>query len=735
MTTGDAKLTRLRQSATQRVVPGWFKERFAVAGSEGRGLGYTLGRFGLTDVVSLCARLPEAVSSHSMEEATADLVRFLRNAFVDPATHRPEVLLARCFQTVALPDLPDDLREHARTRLTSPPPQDVRCLTLLGTDGDLAQWCDTRQSVSYRVLPLVSKESVAAAPMVAGLVEQLGLGAERLLDLNQLDAAERNEESLDVFFVPEASGSAQVPAQEFVREHGIRSVLGFGGVLPGGEVFVVVLFSRTPVDADVAAMFRTVAMAAKLALLPAVTAPLFRGGSERTVLAGRAAAARVRALEQMLAVQQQTVAAQGARLEDALRRARLEASTTDTLREVGTSLVADLTLDRVVQSATDAATRLTGADFGAFFYNVVDISGESYMLYTLAGAPLEAFSHYPMPRGTEVFAPTFRGEGPIRSDDITRDPRYGHNAPYHGIPPGHLPVRSYLAVPVVSRTGTVHGGLFFGHPETEVFDERAERLAVGVAAQTAVALDNARLYEQQRTVALELQRSLLQPQPLPVPTGLELAYKYLPGGGGADVGGDWFDVIPLPEGRTAFVIGDVMGRGVQAAAIMGQLRTAVRAYAVLDLPPGELVSRFNELVCQMSEDLIATCIYAVVDRSSRMLTMANAGHPPPAMRRPGGEVLLLDDQLGPPLGVPGGVYREHQVAFGQGTRVLLFTDGLVEHRARAIEDGLEQLRSWLASAQGSLHLLCEDVLAAMLEPAAQDDDVTLLALGNIATDP
>ncbi len=695
-------------------------------------MGFTLGRFGLGDVVSLCSRLPGAVSSPtSMEEAATALVRFLRGAFLDPASGRPELVLARCFLTVPTEALPGDLRELARAALTEPPPPDMRCLTLLGTDGDLAQWRDHRQSVSHRVLPLASKDAVAAAPMVAGLVEQVGLGVQRLLDVAELEAVERHEESLDVFYVPEASGSPKVPDQQFVRSHGVRSVLGFGSVLPGGDLFVVVLFSRTPVEAEVAAMFGTVAMAAKLALLPAVCAPLFRGGPERGVPAERVSAARVRALEQMLAVQQQTVAAQAARLEDAVQRARLEASTTDTLREVGTSLVADLTLERVVQSATDAATRLTGADFGAFFYNVVGASGESYMLYTLAGAPREAFSQYPMPRPTEVFAPTFAGEGPIRSADITRDPRYGHNDPYDGTPPGHLPVRSYLAVPVVSRTGTVHGGLFFGHPDTDVFDERAERLAVGIAAQTAVALDNARLYEQQRTVALELQRSLLQPERVPVPTGLELAYKYLPGGGGADVGGDWFDVIPLPGGRVAFVIGDVMGRGVHAAAIMGQLRTAVRAFAVLDLPPAELLSRFNQLVCEMSQDLIATCIYAVVDRSAQSITLANAGHPPPAMRLPDGEVRLLQEPLGPPLGVPGGVYREQDVAFPAGVRVLLFTDGLVEHRSRAIAEGLEQLRAWLSSAHGSLHQLCDDVLTALLSPASQDDDVTLLALGNI----
>src|SRR5205085_12133307 len=126
---------------------------------------------------------------------------------------------------------------------------------------------------------------------------------------------------------------------------------------------------------------------------------------------------------------------------------------------------------------------------------VFDERGESYMLYTLSGVPREAFAHFPMPRNTEIFAPTFAGEGPVRIADVHQDPRYGKNSPYYGMPEGHVPVVSYLAVPVVSRSGEVLGGLFFGHPEKGVFTERHERVVVGLAAQTAVALDNARLYE------------------------------------------------------------------------------------------------------------------------------------------------------------------------------------------------------------------------------------------------
>lgn len=165
------------------------------------------------------------------------------------------------------------------------------------------------------------------------------------------------------------------------------------------------------------------------------------------------------------------------------------------LNRAGATVAADVDVSVVVQTVTDAGVELTGAQFGAFFYNVLNEAGESFTLYTLAGVPREAFAKFPMPRNTAIFAPTFNGDGTVRSDDITKDPRYGHNAPYRGMPEGHLPVRSYLAVPVRSRTGEVLGGLFFGHAETAVFDARAEELMAGLAAQASVAIDNARLYQ------------------------------------------------------------------------------------------------------------------------------------------------------------------------------------------------------------------------------------------------
>jgi PAS domain S-box-containing protein len=167
----------------------------------------------------------------------------------------------------------------------------------------------------------------------------------------------------------------------------------------------------------------------------------------------------------------------------------------EALYQIGVLILQELDHEKIVQAVTDTATRLTGAQFGAFFYNVRNEEGESYTLYTISGVPKENFSKFPLPRNTPVFGPTFRGEGTIRSDDIRLDPRYGKMAPYHGMPPGHLPVRSYLAVPVTLGNGEVVGGLFFGHAHTGMFTEEHERIVEALAAQAAIGLNKASLYQ------------------------------------------------------------------------------------------------------------------------------------------------------------------------------------------------------------------------------------------------
>jgi len=197
-------------------------------------------------------------------------------------------------------------------------------------------------------------------------------------------------------------------------------------------------------------------------------------------------------------------------------RERDETRILELLQGTGAAIAAQLDLEGLLQQTTDAATRLTGARFGAFFYNGTDERGEAYLLYTLSGAPRHAFERFGHPRPTALFGPTFNGGPPIRSDDIRRDPRYGQWAPHFGMPPGHLPVCSYLAVAVTGRNDEVIGGLFFAHPEPGISTERSERLAVGIAAQAAIAIDNARLYAQsqqaaaERSALLESERSARQ---------------------------------------------------------------------------------------------------------------------------------------------------------------------------------------------------------------------------------
>ncbi|HEY4337809.1 MAG TPA: ATP-binding protein, partial [Puia sp.] len=179
-----------------------------------------------------------------------------------------------------------------------------------------------------------------------------------------------------------------------------------------------------------------------------------------------------------------------------IRELREHAQTQELLLLVSRTLAAQLDLQTTLQKVTDLTTQLTGAEYGAFFYNRIDDAGEAYTLYTLSGAPREAFEKLGMPRNTAVFNKTFSGEGILRSNDIRQDPRYGHNAPHHGMPSGHLPVVSYLAVPVNAPTGETIGGLFLGHSQPGVFKEEHERLISAIASQAGVAIENAKLYDE-----------------------------------------------------------------------------------------------------------------------------------------------------------------------------------------------------------------------------------------------
>ncbi|MFD5115551.1 SpoIIE family protein phosphatase [Streptomyces sp. NPDC058391] len=256
----------------------------------------------------------------------------------------------------------------------------------------------------------------------------------------------------------------------------------------------------------------------------------------------------------------------------------------------------------------------------------------------------------------------------------------------------------------------------------------------GVLIFAADVTDHAEAAERLRTserrhrqTAVTLQRSLL-PQELEQPDDLRVAATYQPGGADAAVGGDWYDVITLGAGRTALVIGDVMGRGVRAAAVMGQLRTAVRAYARLDLPPHEVLQLLDGLASEIDASQIATCVYAVHDPNEGRLVYASAGHLPILVRAEDGTVERAEEPTGPPLGTGGWIHTSGSIALPPGSTAVLYTDGLVERRGEDIDEGVASLERALSGAKGSPQVVCDRLIRSLGVTADHDDDVAVLVL-------
>ncbi|MFF7069298.1 SpoIIE family protein phosphatase [Streptomyces pseudovenezuelae] len=312
-------------------------------------------------------------------------------------------------------------------------------------------------------------------------------------------------------------------------------------------------------------------------------------------------------------------------------------------------------------------------------------------------------------------------------------------------------VQSTLAVPMVAHDTVVGLAQFARTKGSEPFGDRDRDLAVELAARAAVCIDNARLYRREHERALILQRSLLPPGD-PVASGLDIACRYLPGNSSADrpseVGGDWFDVIELPGHRTALVVGDVMGRGLRAAVAMGELRSAVRTLALLDLEPAEVLSALDEIArglgapggvqqatraarrpreADLSEVYLATCVYAVYDSVTRRCTFANAGHLPPVLVEPGEDALMLDVPPGMPLGVGGEPFEEVEVELPEGALLALYTDGLVESRDHPLDEGLQAFVGALTDPSAPLEDVCDHVLNTLDTHHGEDDIALLMA--------
>ncbi|MPY55724.1 SpoIIE family protein phosphatase [Streptomyces spongiae] len=301
---------------------------------------------------------------------------------------------------------------------------------------------------------------------------------------------------------------------------------------------------------------------------------------------------------------------------------------------------------------------------------------------------------------------------------------------------------SLIAVPIRAR-GTVLGAVVFLRYAAlrPLFDAGDLAVTEDLVARAAVCLDNARRFTRERGIALALQRQLL-PHGSPTHPAVETAARYLPAGGDAEVGGDWFDVIPLPGARVGLVVGDVVGHGIHASATMGRLRTAVRTLADIDLPPDELLTHLDDIVThaaddaladadatvteRVSGDLGASCLYAVYDPVAGICALARAGHPPPVLLTPDGMARVLDVPAGPPLGLGSLPFEAGEFRIPEGSLLALFTDGLIETRGTDVDERLGALcRALEARPTGSAETQCDSVLDA-LHTDSRDDDIALL---------
>ncbi|MGW5034544.1 SpoIIE family protein phosphatase [Streptomyces nigra] len=290
---------------------------------------------------------------------------------------------------------------------------------------------------------------------------------------------------------------------------------------------------------------------------------------------------------------------------------------------------------------------------------------------------------------------------------------------------GRAGLHSYLAVPLIAR-GEVLGALDLKRIHNPLpFSEDDLLLARELAARAAIQIDNARWYQNARDTALTLQRSMLPSHP-PVTGGLEVASRYQPAGAAAEVGGDWFDVIPLEGAKTALVVGDVMGSGIEAAATMGRLRTATHTLASLDLEPTRLLEHLDTIT-QGLDHSIATCVYAVHDPELRQCRIANAGHLPPVRVRPGRPPELLELPTGAPLGVGGVAFSTTTVDLEPGDQLVFYTDGLVETRRHPLDERLDALLALLDDPGRPLQECCDLLLRTLHQPENSDDVALLIA--------
>ncbi|MGA5096582.1 ATP-binding SpoIIE family protein phosphatase [Streptomyces lavendulocolor] len=435
---------------------------------------------------------------------------------------------------------------------------------------------------------------------------------------------------------------------------------------------------------------------------------------------------------------------------DRLLRRRL-ALTDRASKRIGTTLDISRTAEELTEVCTEDFADFVTVDL---FDSALDETGtgppealtqrrvaQRSVLDDCPESPLRVGGTHTYPDDSEPVRALTTGRSVLHHIAGTEMPPWVAPSEFHGRVLRDLGLHSVLLVPLHARGETLGLVQFVRHRTSAPFDDDDLLLAQEIASRAAVSIDNARRYTHERSTALALQRTLL-PRNTVGHAAVETASRYLPAGSRAGVGGDWYDVIPLSGARVALVVGDVVGRGLHAAATMGRLRTAVRAFADIDLMPDELLTHLDDVVIRMQREespgegeTSATCLYAVYDPVSRRCSLASAGHVPPTVVTPSKiSEALPEVPIGPPLGLGGLPFETAEFELPEDSLLVLHTDGLISGRTRDVGQGLATLHDVLTSAPDSLEEICDRLLAALL-PGRPADDVALLVARTRALDP
>jgi PAS domain S-box-containing protein len=652
------------------------------------------------------------IGARSMEDVASEVVTILRNRFIDKETGNSALPLVRFYVTQRCRELEPALQDFALAAGSDTfANQDVVCLALLATCGEEPAWNDRTMSQSHKAIPLPSIEALHRSPMVAQLVRQLGVDPQSIIEPDPALFHDLGERTYNVFYVPEARNSEYVPAQnDFVIPYGIRSVVGFGGVLPDGTLFATIMFSSVPVPPSAIEAFSAIALSVKISLLPQVGREIFRGwkGAARqpgALAALRTAAddSRITALSQLLDVRAAVVEQEAMRLELAIKDAEDRAN--QLARSQAALAASEARQKAIIEGALDciigmdAAGRITDFNRAAedtFGFHREDVIGQLLSEVLLPPSMRERHRH-----GLTNFLQS--GEGPILGRRIETSALRSDGSEF--------PVEL-----IVTQVADVDPPMFNGY----LHDITARRKAAD-----ELAAGRERLVHIART----LQSTFLPPS-LPYIDGMELAATYRAFGDGYEVGGDFYDVFETGDGKWTLVLGDVCGKGSEAAVITALARYSIRAAAVRSADPADVLAYLNAEIYRQYPSQFCTAAVATIHARSGTVQLALGGHPHP--------LLLGRDGTVSPVGTAGrlvGPFEEWigtttLIELAPGDALLFYSDGVTEARFGDQQFGDEGLRTTLATARGTdTWNIVNLVESGVLDFAGGlTDDLALLAL-------